>query len=115
MHNDSEYARGLLTVRQVCELANVSPNTLHQWRRAGRIRPVAHAARDKRLVLYRRGDVVRLIHGVCPWCGTPFQRTSLQQHFCAPACRKNAHRLARETEGKGAGGPTPRGGVAVIG
>lgn len=54
-HPQPQSFRDYLTVREAANLLGVSPSTLRNWDRSGKLRPVRNPMNDYRL--YRRSDL----------------------------------------------------------
>jgi len=50
----------LLTLREVCEILKVHPNTLRQWDKKGILKAVRFGKRGDRR--YKKEDIIKLIH-----------------------------------------------------
>lgn len=91
----------ILTVQEVCDQYGVKDPAVRRWIREGLIQPVKHPS-HKRALGILKGQVERLMVGVCEVCGEVFRRGgqgkrfTLRQSFCSDACRKKAHALGIE-------------------
>ena len=85
----------ILSIEQICaEFSGVSYGAVRRWIDTGLLAPVKRSTTGRGGRLYfRRGDVAKLLHVVCPVCGNGFQRATLKQEFCSTRCRQKAHRL----------------------
>ena len=92
----------LMTVEQAAEFAQVKVPTVRYWHRTGRLteacRMLDKGTRRHR-VYFTMGAVETLCRATCPWCGSTFKRSTVDQVYCQDACRKNAHRLSGKKGG----------------
>jgi hypothetical protein len=84
----------LLTVADAARVGKVPYWTLQAWIHKGQL-PVVHQGRS---VFILRGELVRVLRPLCPFCGDRFRRVNARQVYCTDACRKNAHRLKERHE-----------------
>jgi len=66
----SRQFNGYLTVKEAARYLGVSPATLRNWDRAGKLTPCRHPVNDYRL--YRKEDLERILYvKPRPWTGRP--------------------------------------------
>lgn len=68
----------LLTIREICRLFNVHPNTLRNWDRSGKLKAVRIGSRKDRR--YKKEDVLSFFYGKAP-AGEVLQEETSSQDF----------------------------------
>jgi len=92
----------LVTVPQIVEDFRVSPGAVRRWIAAGLIKPVRREGRGRGgRMFFNRGEVVSLVHAICPVCGGGFRKVRLNERFCSTLCRQRFARIKLSPPGAG--------------
>lgn len=84
----------LLSFEQVLDSFGLTAGRVRRWVAAGDLVPVRREGRGRSgMMLFSRGDVSRLVYGLCPVCGGGFKRTTLKQEHCSRLCRDRGRRV----------------------
>jgi len=87
------YSDGLLTVDDLTREFGLTTARVRAWIAAGSLVPVRREGRGRGgAMLFARGDVLRLVCGICAMCGGGFVRAKLGQEFCGRPCRDRYRR-----------------------
>jgi hypothetical protein len=84
----------LTTVAGIVEEFGISLGAVRVWIAAGHLVPVRREGRGRGgMMLFSRGQVKALLHGVCLVCGSGFRKAVLKQRFCSTSCRQKWSRM----------------------
>lgn len=88
----------LVTVPEIVEELGVSLGAVRAWIAAGRLVAVRREGRGRGgQMLFARGQVVALVHGICLVCGAGYRKAVLGQRFCSKSCRQKFSRMHTAT------------------
>lgn|GEM_PF-3190669 len=91
----------LATVTGIVEEFCVSLGAVRAWIAAGLLSPVIREGRGRGgAMLFSRGQVIALLHGVCLVCGCGFRKAVLKQRFCSTSCRQKWSRMHKGKPGQ---------------
>lgn len=83
----------LVTVPEIVEHFDVRTSRVRAWIAAGLLKPVRREGRGRSgQMWFARGEVARLVYGICATCGNGYKRTTLKQSHCGRLCRDRARR-----------------------
>lgn len=83
----------LMTVEQILETFGLTSGRVRSWIASGLLVPIRREGRGRSgLMMFSRGDVSRLLYGICPVCGGGFKRSTLKQEHCSRLCRDRGMR-----------------------
>ena len=88
----------LVTVAQIVDIYDLTMPRVRTWVAAGLLKPIRREGRGRSgQMLFAKGEVVKLVYGICPLCGDRFKRKTLKQFHCSRLCRN------REARARGRG------------